>query len=179
MSERDSNTQWVYINLWDHHYRTESDTGVCFAMPEGSKYEGYDFWVPINFVKCDKKLDDALYFSVPEDFIFRLKKQVKNDKGRYETVDETELDVEQLTEEFDKDIHEIADKHNEARESKTFDRKKFQKKQEKLKSKKDDSSFSKEKKPSDKKEMPPEPEEDDFSFERTDDDDDDSLDFEG
>lgn len=181
MSERDSNTEWVYINLWDHHYRTESDNGVCFAMPEGTKYEDYEFWVPINFVKCDRKLDDALYFAVPEDFVFHLKKQEKNDKGRYVVVDELELNTEQLTEEFDKDIREIADKHNEERENKTFDRKKFLKKQEKLSGRKTDSSSTRAKSSSsaDKKAMPPEPEEDSFSFERTDDDDDDSLDFEG
>ena len=181
MSARDNDTTWRYINFWESMLCAETDRSFCIKMPEGSKYEGFSVWVVKKFVNVDKKVKNALYMSVPDNFEFSVKKQEKNDSGKYVTVEEAVLTVDELAEEFDDINKEIADKHNESRENYKFDRKKFEKSKEKSKKdseKKGKSSSAKSSSDDDAAEY--EFEKGNYDVDSDDgDDDDDDLDFEG
>lgn len=91
---------WYKINVNILNIEVETAKAVLVKMPNNSKYKGFKFWHPAKLIRGGRHTYAACILFT-EEFTFKLFKTGNGKHNKYEVIDQTEIDVEELLEAFE------------------------------------------------------------------------------
>lgn len=89
--------QWFNIEINANKIEARTDKAVLIKMNNNSDYKDYAFWHPAKLLRSK---GGNYTFSFNEDFNFNLKKNGNGKYNKFQIVDETTIDYQEMLEQF-------------------------------------------------------------------------------
>lgn len=102
------------IKFNSQNIENETARAVLIKMPNESIYKGYKFWHPSKLVRDEGGKGYFKSFSFTDEFEFKLIKYGNGRYNRYKVIEEKNISVEEMLEQFNTSIDEAITKHERA-----------------------------------------------------------------